>query len=467
MITGKTLIAWGYQPGPWFADAIAAAEKARASGADEAAVRAIVDGFAPPPLPPAVPLRARGGVAYQLNIRAEAAGDAENIASVEKHMGDLMRVPTLVAGAVMPDACPSGAAPGTIPVGGVVAAKDAIHPGMHSADICCSMAVTVLGKGIDPATVLDAGMKLSHFGGGGRPRGAQQRPPVEIMEAFEANGFLKPLMSAAIEHFATQGDGNHFFYVGRVASSGAIALVTHHGSRKPGAMLYKAGMEAAEKSTRLLSPETPRHNAWIPAETSEGRAYWDALQTIRAWTKANHFAIHDLIVEALGLKPEDRFWNEHNFVFRKSDGLFYHAKGATPAWAGFADDSNGLTLIPLNMAAPILITRGLDAEHGLGFAPHGAGRNFSRSAYMRQHAGKTEAQMVAEQTAGIDARFFCGNPDVSELPGAYKSAAVVRKQIAEFGLAEVVDTIEPVGSIMAGDWQRDAPWRKKKRAKQS
>ena len=31
--------------------------------------------------------------------------------------------------------------------------------------------------------------------------------------------------------------------------------------------------------------------------------------------------------------------------------------------------------------------------------------------------------MVAEQTKGIDARFFCGIPDVSELPGAYKNAA--------------------------------------------
>jgi RNA-splicing ligase RtcB len=117
------------------------------------------------------------------------------------------------------------------------------------------------------------------------------------------------------------------------------------------------------------------------------------------------------------------------------------------------------------MAEPILIARGLDAENGLGFAPHGAGRNFSRSAYMRRHAGKTEEQMVAEQTAGIDARFFCGFPDVSELPGAYKDAASVRRQIAEFGLAEVVDTIEPVGCIMAGDWQRDAPWRKKKAAR--
>ena len=117
------------------------------------------------------------------------------------------------------------------------------------------------------------------------------------------------------------------------------------------------------------------------------------------------------------------------------------------------------------MAEPVLIARGLDAANGLGFAPHGAGRNFSRSAYMRRHAGKTEAELVAEQTAGIDARFFCGIPDVSELPGAYKSAAAVRRQIAAYGLAEVVDAIEPVGSIMAGDWQRDAPWRKKKARK--
>jgi tRNA-splicing ligase RtcB len=282
------------------------------------------------------------------------------------------------------------------------------------------------------------------------------------MMAFEDNEFLRPHVSAALEHFATQGDGNHFFFVGRVRSTGRIALVTHHGSRKPGAMLYKSGVAVAERFRRELSPQTPAHNAWIPADTREGRDYWDALQTIRAWTKANHFAIHELIAERLGARVEERFWNEHNFVFRKSDGLFYHAKGATPAFRGFATDDSGLTLIPLNMAEPILITRGRDAENGLGFAPHGAGRNFSRSAYMRRIAGKTEREIVAEQTRGIDARFFCGNPDISELPLAYKSAATVRRQIGDYGLAEVVDEIEPIGCIMAGDWQRDAPWRRKK-----
>jgi tRNA-splicing ligase RtcB (3'-phosphate/5'-hydroxy nucleic acid ligase) len=112
MITGKTLIAWGYKPGPWFAAAIAAAEQARLAGADKQVIRAIIDCMAPRPI--VVP-RVQGALAYRLNIRAEDAAEAENVASVESHMRDLMRVPTIVAGSVMPDACPSGAAPGTHP----------------------------------------------------------------------------------------------------------------------------------------------------------------------------------------------------------------------------------------------------------------------------------------------------------------------------------------------------------------
>ena len=221
-------------------------------------------------------------------------------------------------------------------------------------------------------------------------------------------------------------------------------------------------MAVAEKVRRRLSPATAPHNAWIPSETREGEAYWAALQVIREWTKASHFAIHDRIVAALGSRIEDRFWNEHNFVFRRSDGLFYHAKGATPAFADFAPDTNGLTLIPLNMAQPILIARGKDAANGLGFAPHGAGRNLSRTAHMRRLAGRTTEEIMATETAGLDVRFFSGVPDISELPSAYKDATNVRRQIEQFGLADVVDLIEPLGSIMAGNWQADPPWKRKK-----
>jgi RNA-splicing ligase RtcB len=211
-------------------------------------------------------------------------------------------------------------------------------------------------------------------------------------------------------------------------------------------------MRVADQIRKELSPETLRQNAWIPADTREGDDYWQALQIIRTWTRENHFAIHDMAADRLTAKVADRFWNEHNFVFRKSDGLFYHGKGATPAFDGWADDATDLTLIPLNMAEPILIARGLDAANGLGFSPHGAGRNFSRTQHKRLQAGRSEQEIFAEETRGLDVRFFSGNVDISELPSAYKNASQVRQQIGEFGLAEIVDEVIPFGCIMAGNW---------------
>ena len=65
--------------------------------------------------------------------------------------------------------------------------------------------------------------------------------------------------------------------------------------------------------------------------------------------------------------------------------------------------------------------------------------------------------MLASAPAGLDLRFFAGGVDRSELPSGYKRAGAVVAQIARFGLAEVVDRIEPFGCIMAGDippfWQ--------------
>jgi RNA-splicing ligase RtcB len=455
--TGKDLIALGYRPGQWFKDALVRVNELLAQGASLDKIKTEVAEFAPPP---PLALKEAGEIDFGINISATSPDEKANVASVVNHMRALMRVPTAVKGAIMPDACPAGVALGTIPVGGVVATKDAIHPGFHSADICCSVAISVLGNA-DPAAVLDMAQARTHFGPGGRPEGGRISPPAEILAGFSGNAFLRGLEQDATAHFATQGDGNHFLYVGRLKSTGETAVITHHGSRKPGAMLYKRGMAAAEASRKRLSPETPEHSAWIPATEKDGIEYWRALQLIREWTKASHFAIHDLVCDGLGVTAKDRFWNEHNFIFERG-GLYYHAKGATPAWADFAADSSGLTLIPLNMAEPVLIARGLDAQNGLGFAPHGAGRNFGRKAYLRQLSGQNPGEVFAQQTKGIDARFFCGIPDLSELPDAYKSASAVRDQIAQFGLAEIVDEVLPYGSIMAGDWEK--PFREKRAA---
>lgn len=452
MLTGKDLVEKGYKPGKWFAAAIDAANRAAAGG--HADVWAIIDSCMPPePLR----LKAADGKSFFVNIRAENELEQKNVDQCLKTMTELMRTPVVKYGAVMPDACIAGGM-GTIPVGGV-AASEAIHPGMHSADICCSMALTNFGRA-DPARLMDAVHAVTHFGPTARPERVNM--PDSLEAAFESDFLLRNMIEPARSNFATQGDGNHFAYVGILKSTGETILVTHHGSRVAGARLYKAGMQIAERFRKELSPETLAENAWIPADTQEGDQYWSALQTIRAWTKANHYAIHDMAGERIGAKMQDRFWNEHNFVFRKPDGLFYHGKGATPAWQGWADDAGEMTIIPLNMAEPILIVRGSDAANGLGFSPHGAGRNYSRTAHKRINAGRTEEDIFKEETANIDARFFMGMTDISELPSAYKNAAAVKKQIGEFGLAEIIDEVMPYGCIMAGDWEKNAPWRKNK-----
>lgn len=450
MITGSDLIAWGYKPGPWFKSALDLANRLESTGALPLQIVQALDDFAPAPVE-LIRRRERGDMGFTINLDTDTPDEDANYVAVTKHMHELMRVPTIKAGAVMPDACPAGSAPGTIPVGGIVACENAIHPGYHSADICCSMAISILDRDTDPLSVLDAAMNVTHFGPGGRD---DMQSTDALLNNFMDNYFLEPTVRAAVHHFGTQGDGNHFFYVGRLKSSGEVAIVTHHGSRKPGAMLYKAGMVAAERNTKRIAAGVPKHQAWITADTEEGQEYWAALQLIREWTKQNHYAIHDAVANRIGAEIVDRFWNEHNFVWQKPDGLFYHGKGATPAFPNFSADTNGLTLIPMNMAEPILIARGLNASNGLGFAPHGAGRNVSRTQFKRTLPDDCTFA-AAGLPPNLDARWFSGTPDTSEMPNAYKNAESVRRQIAKFGLAEIVDEVLPFGGIMAGeiDWR--------------
>lgn len=454
-IKGKDLIEMGYTQGKWFRMALEHANTYRLSGDN---LTDFLDHAQPKHIEPH-----SEAVSFHQNIRAENAIEESTVDLVLNTMEAVMTTPTVIDGAVMPDACPTGPI-GAIPVGGVVKTRDAIHPSMHSADICCSVMMTNLGH-IDPKTVMNAAHSITHFGPGGR--NDRFHLPKDLEKRMMGNQFFQgqKSMKLANTHLGTQGDGNHFLYIGQLESTGETIMVTHHGSRGLGADLYNQGMKVAERYRKDISPNTPRKNAWIPYCQDEGKEYWEALQIVREWTKINHQLLHRATFEQFEKEPNHQFWNEHNFVFREGDD-FYHAKGATPLDAKFVPDAeDGLRLIPLNMSEPILIVNGETTATNLGFAPHGAGRNISRTAHKKSKEGKSIEEVFAEETKGLDIRFFSGNIDISELPSAYKSAATVQAQMKEFGLGEVQDKILPYGSIMAGDINRDAPWRKRRREK--
>ncbi len=437
------LVEAGLTGGPWMRDAIA-----KVQGGES--IQSVVEQVQKE-IVKKVPLKDKGAD-YFVALEPLSHDESRNARAVAETMDEVMRTPGVTRGAVMPDACPAGPK-GIIPVGGVVE-SDYIHPSMHSADICCSVMLSEYDCG--PRELLDAVHNITHFGPGGR---SDQRFQLDrsIVARMERNPFFDAQdRDHAARFLGTQGDGNHFAFVGTRESTGRSCLVTHHGSRKLGAVLYKKGRKAAKKHCKNLCPESL--NPWLDFDTETGEAYWEALQIVRDWTKANHEAIHQ--GNQFYSAQKDNFWNEHNFVFQR-DGKFLHAKGATPAYEDWAHDATGLTLIPMNMAEPILITKGKNNHDALGFAPHGAGRNYSRTKHKTRVEG-TEEEIFARETQGLDVRFFSGKIDVTELPSAYKNAEQVREQMERFGLAEVVDRVLPYGSIMAGDWESDALWRQRK-----
>lgn len=470
--TGNDLIEMGMKPGAHFKPLLAELNMAMEANrnAPEAETdtlfAAIIEKHKPVPVQ-YIPIQ--DSVPYETFIIPENEAEEANAQSVFATMHEVMKTPTVVRGAVMPDACPAGPI-GTIPVGGVVTTRNAIHPGMHSADVCCSLMVTELGD-IDPKVALDTAHGLSHFGAGGHKVPVEQLPKA-LEGRIQANRFYTKANDKALKlarhHLRTVGASNHFVFVGRSEKTGQVFLVTHHGSRGFGADLFDNGMKVAEEYRSKHSPETLKQNAWIPLDTQEGADYMEGLSIAHDWTYLNHTSLHDAVLRSMGLSGGKRLFSPHNFVFvdHTDPSLIHHAKGATPVDNRLLALPQDNMVIPMNMAEPVLlVTPG--ATNRTGFAPHGAGRTMTRTQFRKANAHLTEGDLLARETIGIDARFYCGTPDTSELPSAYKSAASVQRDMAHFDLAKVVDRIQPFGCVMAGDVDRNAPWKKKAAAKKA
>ena len=300
-IKARNLIAAGWHEGRRLGAALRRARQLEAEGLGRAGLLEKLEEEFPKQL--IVALRRHEPVSLAEAIEADTAEEAENVEKVRASMQTLLHMPVISRGVIMPDSCPVGGGPGTIPVGGAIAVENVIIPGAHSADICCSMQATFFPANHPTKEIMDHLQKVTHFGWGGRPRGNQWTSPV-LEEPVWDNPFLGGLRSRAQDCLGTQGDGNHFAYVGRInfeeaqrASLEAAGytdlskwierrdgefnvLVTHHGSRGLGADVYKRGLKAAVKWCRENAKDIPDAAAWLPADSSDGplKMEWDTLR---------------------------------------------------------------------------------------------------------------------------------------------------------------------------------------------
>ena len=346
-----------------------------------------------------------------------------------------------------------------LPIGGVLAVRNAVIPYAVGVDIACRMKLSVLD--LSPYTLRGEQKRLANaieyetrFGIGANFRKGERRDH-PVMEAdWGVTAVTKRLRDKAWEQLGTSGSGNHFVEFGILTilndelglpTGEYLALLSHSGSRGSGATVA----DHYSKLAMDLHPELPkelRHLAWLDLDSDAGREYWAAMQLMGQYAAANHACIHQHVVKALNAKVLLDIENHHNFAWQEQhDGetVIVHRKGATPAGAGV------LGIIPGSMGAPGFVVRGKGNEAALSSAAHGAGRRMSRTQAKKSFTWSEVKKFLRERdvtllSAGLD-----------EVPMAYKDIHEV--MTAQADLVETMARFDPklVKMAQAGERPED------------
>jgi tRNA-splicing ligase RtcB len=361
-----------------------------------------------------------------------------------EQMTNACALPVAVSGALMPDAHMGYG----LPIGGVLATRDAVIPYAVGVDIACRMKLTVLDLPVHQLTDRQARLsgaleRDTRFGVGATFQTPHQH---DVMDAdWRVTTTTSRLKDRAWAQLGTSGSGNHFVEFGQLRVLDAtvglpqgeyLALLSHSGSRGAGAQVAQHYSRVA----RDLHPELPRELsqlAWLDLSTEAGQEYWAAMELMGRYAAANHEIIHATIARTLGVDVLLDIENHHNFAWRERhhlpDGtegdVIVHRKGATPAGAGV------LGVIPGSMGTPGYVVRGKGAAASLRSASHGAGRRMSRTKARETFTWDAVQRFLRERnvtllSAGLD-----------EVPMAYKDIDEV--MAAQRDLVDTLARFEP------------------------
>lgn len=373
----------------------------------------------------------------------------------KKQMEIAMRLPITAAGALMPDAHQGYG----LPIGGVLATRNAIIPYGVGVDIGCRMALSVFDIPESHFMANQAMYKreliaFTKFGAGAGFQGHEKAGhPVLNHENFKLTPFIEGLYDKAASQLGSSGGGNHFAEWGILELSGRdeelnldkgryLALLTHSGSRGFGATVAGYYTRLAKELCKL--PGEAANLAWLDLNSEAGQEYWLAMNLAGDYASACHEVIHNKLVKAIGGQLLARVENHHNFAWKenwKGEEVIVHRKGATPAGKGV------LGIIPGSMTASGFLVRGKGAADAIQSASHGAGRQMSRTkasktitpAEMKATLKEHEVTLIG---AGLD-----------EAPMAYKD--IHKVMAAQQELVDVVATFTPRMVRMADDGSRE------------
>ena len=367
------------------------------------------------------------------NVEPGALQQAENLArhpALERYV------------ALMPD-CHVGYG---MPIGGVIAAQNAILPSAVGVDIGCGM------------IAVETDVPAERLGDMRTRRAIQEKlkeripvgegfshPLPQIWEGFEryldsGNAHCDFPNGLDRKNLGTLGGGNHFVELQK-SDAGFVWLMIHSGSRNLGSRIEKHYQAVAKKLNAAFHVELPDPDLpFLPMDIPEGIAYYQDMRFALAYALENRHRMMQVFRETLAeFIPETNFLREinihHNYAAKEEHlggKFFIHRKGATSARL------DEIGIIPGSMGTASYIVRGLGNPESFQSCSHGAGRVMSRIA-------ASTNLTVEECDAAMDGIVFerwgkCkyrrSLPDLSEAPQAYKPIDEV--------IAAEADLVEPL-----------------------
>ncbi|HJZ64028.1 MAG TPA: RtcB family protein [Candidatus Acidoferrum sp.] len=339
-----------------------------------------------------------------------------------------------------------------VPIGGVVAYKDAISPSGVGFDIACgnkAVRVDMAGSELRPniQRIMDDVWSTISFGVG---RKNNERVDHQL---FESDGWkAKPassLKEMARQQLGTVGSGNHYVDL-FTDEEDCVWIGVHFGSRGLGHKIATWFLEkAGAKDGMDVEP------CVIPASTDLGEQYIVCMNLAGDYAYAGRDWVCQRVAKILGAEIQEEVHNHHNFAWRESHGgedYWVVRKGATPAFPGQKGFVGG------TMCETSVILEGMEneaAKHSLYSTVHGAGRVMGRmeakgkvdkktGAVLRPGKVSQEMMRAWVDRAGVELR----GAGLDESPHCYKR---LNEVLAEHGDSiRILHTLAPVGVAMAG-----------------
>ena len=338
-----------------------------------------------------------------------------------------------------------------MPIGGVLACKDAVIPNAVGVDIGCGMcAVKTNWKVADiPTDVLRKqimrGIRKRIPLGMDHHKEAQDEKYLPTGHDIDKMEIVKRRQEYITKEVGTLGGGNHFIELQK-DETGTLWIMIHSGSRNLGKLVGDYYNEKAKKlNERWYSVVSPDIRlSFLPLRTDEFNAYWQemkycvdfALCNRKLMMKRIEEVIKDAIPE-IGFEPMINI--AHNYAAWErhyGQDVIVHRKGATLAREGV------IGIIPGSQGTASYIVEGLGNPESFCSCSHGAGRTLSRTAAIRDLHLKEEVERL--DALGIIHAIRNQN-DMQEASGAYKDIETVIANEAD--LVKVKTRLLPVAVI--------------------